>query len=199
MRRMAAPRSKYKRNVWYMAFRFNPEKDHIASYRDNEAHSQLKQKLAPGVSPISDLATNTMLTQEKNKYSGREIVGLEEKVDANLIAFVKLLRESYISSPVETKAFDFSQKVQYFAADASGDIAFGNPIGFLENNKDMYDYLKTSAEGFPFFMMLSLFPWLMHLLSLEALKKYLPKAGDSFGMGRIMGWVFRRSSTGYVT
>lgn len=50
MRRMAAPRSKYKRNVWYMAFRFNPEKDHIASYRDNEAHSQLKQKLAPGVS-----------------------------------------------------------------------------------------------------------------------------------------------------
>lgn len=77
--------------------------------------------------------------------------------------------------------------MQYFTADASGDIAFGNPIGFLENDKDMYDYLKTSAEGFPFFIMLSLFPWLMHLLSLETLKKYLPKAGDSFGMGRIMG------------
>jgi len=50
MRRMAAPKSRYKRNVWYMAFRFNPDKDHIGCERDNGAHSQMKLKLAPGVS-----------------------------------------------------------------------------------------------------------------------------------------------------
>lgn len=49
MRRMAAPRSKYKRNVWYMAFRFNPDRDHIGCERDNEAHGERKMKLAPGV------------------------------------------------------------------------------------------------------------------------------------------------------
>lgn len=50
MRRMAAARSKYQRNDWYMAFRFNPERDSITSLRDAEAHAQLKMKLAPGVS-----------------------------------------------------------------------------------------------------------------------------------------------------
>ncbi|GAB1319333.1 hypothetical protein MFIFM68171_09543 [Madurella fahalii] len=168
MRRMAAPRSRYKRSNWYMAFRFNPDKDHIGSHRDNEVHAQLKLKIAPG-------------------YSGREIVDLEEKVDANIVALVKLIEKSYLSAPTETKAFDLAQKIQYFTADTIGDIAFGKAIGFLENDTDMYDYLKTSAEGFPFFMVLSLFPWLMYVLGLDTVKKYLPSAGDSVGMGRIMG------------
>lgn len=93
--------------------------------------------------------------------------------------------------PTETKAFDLSQKIQYFTSDSIGDIAFGEPIGFLRNDTDMYDYLKTSAEGFPFFVMLSLFPWLMNILSLDFVKKHLPSAKDSVGMGRIMGLVIR--------
>ncbi|KAK0612002.1 cytochrome P450 [Immersiella caudata] len=168
MRRMAAPKSRYKRNVWYMAFRFNPDKDHIGCERDNEAHSQMKFKLAPG-------------------YSGREIVDLEDKIDANIAALIKLVEDSYLSAPTETKAFDLAQKVQYFTADTIGDVAFGKPIGFLQTDSDMYDYLKTSAEGFPFFTMLSLFPWLMNILALDIVKKYMPSAKDTVGMGRIMG------------
>ena len=123
------------------------------------------------------------------KYSGREIVGLEEKIDANVAALLKLIESSYLSAPTETKAFDLAQKIQYFTADSIGDIAFGEPIGFLRTDTDMYDYLKTSAEAFPFFTMLSLFPWLMHVLALDTVKKYLPSAKDSLGMGRIMGSV----------
>lgn len=123
------------------------------------------------------------------QYSGREIVDLEEKVDANIAEFLKLLETSYLSAPTETKAFDLAQKVQYFTADTIGDIAFGKPIGFLQNDTDMYDYLKTSAEGFPFFTMLSLFPWLMHILALDFIKQYMPSAKDTVGMGRIMGFV----------
>jgi len=96
---------------------------------------------------------------------------------------------SYLSAPTETKAFDLAQKIQYFTADSIGDIAFGEPIGFLRTDSDMYDYLKTSAEGFPFFTMLSLFPWLVYILSLDSVKKYLPSAKDTMGMGRIMGFV----------
>ena len=121
------------------------------------------------------------------QYSGREIVDLEEKVDANIAALVNLLEESYLSAPTETKAFDLAQKVQYFTADTIGDIAFGKPIGFLQTNSDMYDYLKTSAEAFPFFTVLSLFPWLMNILALDFVKKYMPSAKDTVGMGRIMG------------
>jgi len=121
------------------------------------------------------------------KYSGRDIVGLEGKIDANIAALVGLIGGSYLSAPTETKAFDLAQKIQYFTADSIGDIAFGEPIGFLRTDTDMYDYLRTSAEGFPFFTMLSLFPWLVHILALDSVKKYLPSAKDTMGMGRIMG------------
>jgi hypothetical protein len=123
------------------------------------------------------------------KYSGRDIVGLESKIDTNIAALVKLIETSYLSAPTETKAFDLAQKIQYFTADSIGDIAFGEPIGFLRTDSDMYDYLKTSAEGFPFFTMLSLFPWLVHILALDFVKKHLPSAKDTMGMGRIMRFV----------
>ena len=71
IRRMAAPRSRYKRNTWYMAFRFNPNKDHVGCERDNEAHAQLKSKLTPGVSIYLALCFVTLsqdsFTHEKNK------------------------------------------------------------------------------------------------------------------------------------
>lgn len=102
------------------------------------------------------------------------------------MALLKLIESSYLSGPGETRAFDLAKKVQYFTMDTICDISFGKPLGFLANDADMYDYLKTVAEGFPFLIVLSLFPWLMHIMSLDAVKKYLPSAKDSFGMGRIM-------------
>ncbi|KAK4161318.1 pisatin demethylase [Cladorrhinum sp. PSN259] len=167
MRKMAGPRSRYKRNVWYLAFRFNPDQDHIASERDNEVHNQTRMKIATG-------------------YSGRDIVGLEEKINANIAALVKLIEKSYLSEPTETKPLDLAKKIQFFTVDSIGDLAFGEPIGFLRTDTDVYDFLKTSAEGFPFLTMLSLFPWLVKLLTLDVMKKYLPSANDSVGMGPIM-------------
>ncbi|KAK4158790.1 hypothetical protein QBC43DRAFT_305187 [Cladorrhinum sp. PSN259] len=120
------------------------------------------------------------------KYSGREIVGLEEKIDANIAALVKLIEKSYLSKPTETKPLDLAKNVQFFTADSIGDIAFGEPIGFLRTDSDMYDFLKISAEGFPFFTMLSLFPWLVKLLTLDFIKKHLPSAKDSVGVGPIL-------------
>jgi hypothetical protein len=119
----------------------------------------------------------------------RDVVGVEEKIDANIMALIKLIGTKYLSKPSDTKPFDMAQKAQYFSMDAISDLAFGKPLGFLANDTDMYDYLKTSAAGFPFLIVLSLFPWLMHIMSLDAVKKYLPSAKDSFGMGRIMGYV----------
>lgn len=71
--------------------------------------------------------------------------------------------------------------------DTISHLSFGEPLGFLAEDKDMFDYLKTSAEAFPFFIVLSLFPWLVRLLQWRMMKKYLPSTNDTFGMGKIMG------------
>ncbi|KAK3387936.1 pisatin demethylase [Podospora didyma] len=167
MRKIAAARSKYRRNEWYMAFRFNPDRDTIISHRDDEEHARLKMKLAPG-------------------YSGKEIDGLEAKIDANVKAFVKLIETSYLSGPSDTKPFDLAEKTQFFTLDTIADISFGSPIGCLANDSDMYGYLKQAAASFPFFMVLGLFPRIMHILALDSVKRFLPSAKDSLGMGRIM-------------
>jgi hypothetical protein len=52
MRRIAAPRSQYRKSDWYMAFRFNPERDSVISHRDDAAIAQLRTKLSPGVGRI---------------------------------------------------------------------------------------------------------------------------------------------------
>lgn len=64
------------------------------------------------------------------KYSGREIVGLKDKINANITAHVKLIESSYLSATTETKAFDLAQKIKYLTADSIGNIAFSEPIGF---------------------------------------------------------------------
>jgi hypothetical protein len=46
---MAGARSKYVRNGWYAAFRFNPERENVLSYRDEDAHQKLRAKMAMGV------------------------------------------------------------------------------------------------------------------------------------------------------
>jgi hypothetical protein len=65
MRKMAAPRSRYRRNVWYMAFRFNPDQDHIGSERDNEVHHQTKMKIATGVRTIFSLTLHRQFSLTK--------------------------------------------------------------------------------------------------------------------------------------
>ena len=139
--------------------------------------------LPPRSSTGEQAGANTALLQ----YSGKEVIGLEEKIDANVMALLRLIETKYLSAPTETRPVDLAEKMQFFSMDTISDISFGQPLGFLANDTDMYDYLKTSAAGFPFLIVLSLFPWLMHLMSTDPVKKYLPSAKDSFGMGRIMG------------
>ncbi|KAK5655218.1 hypothetical protein OQA88_6117 [Cercophora sp. LCS_1] len=50
----------------------------------------------------------------------------------------------------------------------------------------MYDYLKTSAKLFPFLGLLSFFPSLTALMSLDMVKKYAPSVNDSIGFGRLL-------------
>ena len=106
-----------------------------------------------------------------------------------MLAFLNLIETKYLSQPTETKAFDLAQKAQYFTIDTISDVSFGKPLGFLAEDRDMFDYIKTSAEAFPFFIVLSLFPALVRLLQLPMMKKYLPSTNDTFGMGKIMGFV----------
>lgn len=71
--------------------------------------------------------------------------------------------------------------------DLIGEIAFGKPFGFIENDQDMFSYIETTENTIPVMMLVSVFPALAKIFQSPALKSLMPKKTDSYGLGKIMG------------
>ncbi|KAM0321505.1 hypothetical protein ACHAQA_010073 [Verticillium albo-atrum] len=123
IRRINAARTPYRRSEWYKAVRFDPDKDNLATCPP-EKHLELRAKMAAG-------------------YSGKEVEGVESKIDKNILALVRLLEMRYVAT---NRPFDFGRKAQYFTLDVISDLAYGDPFGFLDKDADQYSYIRI-AEG----------------------------------------------------
>ncbi len=117
-----------------------------------------------------------------SKYSGREVDGLELKVDKNINRFMDLLAK-YADND---KILDLGRKVQYFTLDVISDIAFDKPFGFLETDSDVYRYIETTETALPMVMITTVVPGLVKLLASRLLKRALPSETDAFGFGRVI-------------
>jgi len=164
IRRINAARTPYQRGEWYKPLRFDPGKDNIATCPP-EKHFELRAKMAAG-------------------YSGKEVEGVEAKVDKNILALVRLIETRYIA---KNQPFDFGRKAQYFTLDTISDLAYGESFGFLEKDADQYSYIKITEEQFGMLLMLTIYPWIISLLASPLLKSLLPTDKDLLGFGRFMG------------
>jgi len=84
---------------------------------------------------------------------------------------------------------DFGRKAQYFTLDVISHVAYGMPFGFLATDTDVYQYIETSEKAVPAVMMVTIFPWLNHVLTSSFMKRLLPSATDAIGFGKIIGFV----------
>ena len=99
-----------------------------------------------------------------------------------------LLDTKYISTSTDTKPFDLAEKTQFYALDVIGDISWGKPFGYLETDKDLYDYNTINMTSLPVMDLISVFPWLGRLAHSWPLRLVLPSEGDKVGFGRLMGY-----------
>lgn len=77
---------------------------------------------------------------------------------------------------------------EYFTLDVISDIAFGKAFGFLAENRDMFDYIKTTEETLPFVVVVGILPSLNKILQIKAINKlFMPSVKDKLGLGKIMG------------
>jgi len=85
---------------------------------------------------------------------------------------------------------DIAEKAQFFTLDTIMDIATGVPIGDLENDKDVHNYLKTTADALPSLFMLGSIPAIARIFRIPFIAKLLfPTAEDELGLGRLIGFV----------
>jgi cytochrome P450 len=108
---------------------------------------------------------------------------LEADIDARILDLTALIR-SEIS---QKRPIDMSSVAQYFTLDVLTHIAFGAPFGYLTQNKDIYDYIKTVSEFLQVLELGANCSSVQSLLSSPLMKPMQPKATDKVGMGAMMG------------
>jgi cytochrome P450 len=169
LRRMQAPRSSYRRSIWYTTFRFKPRADNIISVVNEEHHDLLRKKMSAG-------------------YSGKEVPHMESYIDRQVGIWVDTIRAKYLSKGNVLKKMDLGRSAQYFTLDVISDLAFNKAFGDVPDDKDKFGYIKTTEDAIGFMTLLSIFPNVHRWIEQSRLIDLLaPSAKDKTGLGPIVG------------
>ncbi|KAK0649881.1 cytochrome P450 [Cercophora newfieldiana] len=168
MRKMMAVRSPYTRGPWYTAMRFDPARDNLFSMRDEDEHTKLRLKMAFG-------------------YSGKENLSMEATIENNIAKLINLIETKYLSTERQYRPMDFALKTQFFTLDVISDLAFGKPFGYIDQDSDVFDYIKITSSLIPALTVLSNIPSLAKVLHSRLFRSSLPKATDKLGFGALIG------------
>ncbi len=83
---------------------------------------------------------------------------------------------------------DTARLAHYLAIDVLSDITFREPFGFLAQDGDVHDYIKTQTALLPVFEWFSTLPSLNRLIRVGWISSLvLPTPNDMTGLRRLMG------------
>jgi hypothetical protein len=108
---------------------------------------------------------------------------MEAAIDTQIAQFIELIETKYLSTNVEYRPMDFAQKAQYFTLDVISDLAFGQALGYLEQDADVHDYIKITESSVPGMLVMANFPTLVDLLHSRFLRWLMPNETDNLGFG----------------
>ncbi|KAH7346262.1 cytochrome P450 [Rhexocercosporidium sp. MPI-PUGE-AT-0058] len=168
LRRISAARSTYTRGAWYDGTKLDNTHNTI-SEKDEQKHTETRAKVANG-------------------YGGKDNPNLESSVDNRVMDLVHLIEANYLSANGNYKVMDWAHVAQYFTMDVLTDVAFSQPFGYLKQNSDLHDYIKTVRAYIPVLELQTNIPFVNTILSSTIVRKLMaPTAKDRIGMGKIMG------------
>ena len=158
-------RSPFVRSNWYNATAFSHDLNHAFCERDDALHAERRTKLIPG-------------------YSGRDNVYLEKQVDDRIADLCHLIDQKYTSSVTEFRPVDLARICSYFTLEVIYTLAFGNTMGFLEGDTDVFGYLANQKAMLPVFEWLSTLPAIERFLRTPWIsKRIMPRNTDKTGIG----------------
>ena len=183
LRRVGSARSSYARSNFYAVNRLDPDEESMFSTMDTAEHDKLKAKTAPG-------------------YTGKDVPGLEADIDSVVAELVDKIRVKYAVDPdpddadvgAEKKAqgknkkmkplLDFAVMAQYFTLDAISQVAWGERLGFLRTESDLYGHMGMLRDLMTTQNVASAIPYLAFFASLRWVQTMLaPKGGEKSARG----------------
>jgi cytochrome P450 len=149
----------------------DPRIDNLLSERDERRHADLRSKML-------------------HAYTGKEVPAMEAMIDERVHDLINLIQHEGVTN---RRSVDFAALAQYFTLDSLTHIAFGQPVGFLTENKDLFDYNAQAADFLPVLAMGASVPAVNAVLKSRIVQALAgPKATDKSGMGAIVGWAQQR-------
>ncbi|KAL9639808.1 MAG: hypothetical protein Q9204_000948 [Flavoplaca sp. TL-2023a] len=172
-RRILMARSKYERGPWFDSLRLDPNRANLITEKNTARHSTLRSQMAPG-------------------YEGKDVDNFEQDIVRSVQNWILYIEEHGVSCPNGPyKEFEIGRSIQYYVTDMICVLCFGHPFGFVAKHADCFEFLQTLEERLPIVEKFSIFTEVNHLLALVShipwLRRVLPSAGDSKGIGKIIG------------
>jgi hypothetical protein len=113
---------------------------------------------------------------------------LHEAIDEGILRLATLLDGKYISTETEYRPVDLARKIQFMTLDIAGEIAFGERLGFLDEDRDKWKYIEQAEASLPVMQVIAMRPWVVGLLQSRLLRRVvMPTAEDPVGLGKIIG------------
>lgn len=172
VRHILSAHSRYTRGPWYDSMRIDPHAPNIVSERGVQKHHKLRYQMNAG-------------------YAGKDIEGVEAAVDERLLHFIDKIEERWVSPPGSTRVFDIAKRIQFLTLDMISQLCFGRTLGFVEADKDSFEFQTTVEFQMPivglFSVMVELSRLYYFLSGIPWIRKVIvPSAGDQIGIGPIM-------------
>lgn len=112
---------------------------------------------------------------------------MEGSIDLQIANLIHLIQTKYLSTADNYRPMDFGEKASYFTLDVISELAFGQAFGYIENDDDVFDYLKITKTYIPIMMIVANVPSLATMLQSRYLRGLLPSESDKLGFGAFIG------------
>lgn len=112
---------------------------------------------------------------------------MEGTVDEHVAKLIHLLETKYLSKDDQYHPVDIAQKIQFFSLDVISDLAFGQPFGYIEEDTDVFDFIKITRSFFPVALVMANLPAVVTILHSRLFRSALPKETDKIGFGAFIG------------
>ena len=98
----------------------------------------------------------------------------------------RLVDRAYLSTEGRHRPVDFAVLTQLLSIDIVGDMTFGEPFGFLDEGRDIYEWVAWNEGFFPVASTAATLPFLARLVQTWPFSELLPKPSDPVGLGRFI-------------
>lgn len=163
----------WAKGEWWLAIIANPEVVPHNSQREVRAHVAAKKKVA-------------------SAYSMSSVAKYEGIIDKHIAVFIEQMRKK----SREGKIFDLSPWMQWLAFDIVMDVVFSNPLGMVEQGRDVDGLIASLHELLHAASVMAMLPVLSKMMHRPLAQKYLaPKPTDKRGPGKIHGLAYEQVRT----